>query len=72
MMKNKKKTVFNTQELESLPLTYRNMECSETANIGELYNNSVFSKSTKHATNQYMVFASYKPYSNFIIDENEI
>ncbi len=67
-----RKTVFNDKELAALPLTYRKMECTETSSVGELYKDSIFSKSKKHISNQYMVFVSYKPISNFIIDEEGI
>jgi len=67
--KLKKKSVFTDDELKYLPLTYRKMEVEETENVGELYIGSMYSKSNKHFSKEYMVFNSHKPISNFLIDE---
>ena len=67
---SKKKTVFANEELEYIPLTYRQMEAEETKSVGELNVGSKYSKSVKHFSNYYMVFTSHKPISNFFI-ENE-
>lgn len=69
---SKKKTVFNDKELEYIPLTYRQMEAEETKSVGELNIGSKYSKSTRHFSNHYIVFTSYKPISNFFIDDKAI
>lgn len=70
--KIKKKSVFAGEELKHLPLTYQKMEAEETKNVGELYIGSMYSKSTKHFSNNYMVYNSHKPISNFLIDNETI
>lgn len=70
--KFKKKSVFTDEELRQLPLTYRKMEAEETKNVGELYVGSMYSKSSKHFSNSYMVYNSHKPISNFLIDDDTI
>lgn len=69
---SKKKTVFNDEELEFIPLTYRQMEAEETKNVGEFNVGSRYSKSARHFSNHYMVFTSHKPISNFFIDDETI
>lgn len=71
MKKKIKKTVFSDKDLENLPLTYRTMDVEKTKDVGELYIDTIFSKSIKHYSNNYMVYVSYKPISNFLLDETE-
>jgi len=65
-----KKSVFTKNELQYLPLTYRKMEVEKTKDIEELYVGEIYSKSTKHFSEKYLVFNPYKPISNFLIDDN--
>jgi hypothetical protein len=72
MNKEKKKSVFTEAELAHLPITYKKMEGEVTNSIGELYVGSLYSKSTKHFSNNYMVYNAHKPISNFLIDDDSI
>ncbi len=72
MMNNNKKdkTLFNKDEQKYLPLTYRQMTMEKTESIGELHLKSKFSQSCKHFSKKYLFFVSYKPISNFLIEED--
>ena len=69
---SKNKTVFTNEELEYIPLTYRQMEAEKTKSVGELNVDSKYSKSIKHFSNHYIAFTSHKPISNFFIDDETI
>jgi uncharacterized protein with ATP-grasp and redox domains len=66
-MASEKTTIFSEKILSELPVTYRQMYVTETKNVGELYLKSVFSKSKKHFSNDYQMYISGKPISNFSI-----
>jgi hypothetical protein len=72
-MKNKlkKTTIFTAKELKNLPVTYRMMDEKETQEVGELYTQAVFTTSARHFSNQFKMYISPKPISNFIITKND-
>ena len=72
-MKNKKKktTIFTPKELEKLPVTYRMMDVLETKKVGELYTQTIFTHSARHFSDEFKMYISSKPISNFLITENE-
>ncbi len=65
----KKNSIFHEEELNNLPLTYRNMDRLKTNNVRELKIHN-YGKSERHSNNFYPVSISYKPFSNYIIDES--
>jgi len=66
-----KNTLFSEKELKLIPLTYRTMKTHKTEFVGELNVNISFSKSSKHYSEQYIVYTSHKPISNFILLIND-
>lgn len=61
-----KNSIFNEEDLDFIPLTYRFMILEKTANIGELHSDREFVPSQKHQSKQCMIYVNYKPISNFL------